>query len=83
MRHAIPAELKAPESESESNSSHPSSPLTKLCSFSTSYGIMIVLGGNGVNCRAAKGRKRIQNYIKCNNCADDDDELQSQIEQRN
>lgn len=79
MRHALPAELKALESESESNSSHPSFPSTIVCSFSTSYGIMIVLGGNGVNCRAAKGRKRIQNYIKCNNCADDsdDDELQS------
>lgn len=77
-------ELKAHESENECNSSYPSSPLTKLCSFSTSYGIKIVLGGDGVKCSAAKRRKRKQNYIKCNNCADDDDEeLQSQIEQRN
>lgn len=78
-------ELKAHESESECNSSYPSCPSTKLSSFSTSYGIMIVLGGNGVKCSAAKRRKRKQNYIKCNNCADDDDdeELQSQIEQRN
>lgn len=78
-------ELKAHESENECNSSYPSFPSTKLCSFSTSYGIMIVLAGNGVKCRAAKRRKRKQNYIKCNNCADDDDdeELQSQIEQRN
>lgn len=78
-------ELKALESESECNSSDPSSPSTKLCSFSTSYGIMIVLAGDGVKCSAAKRRKRKQNYIKCNNFADDDDdeELQSQIEQRN
>lgn len=76
-------ELKAHESESEYNSSDPSSPSTKLCSFSTSYGIMIVLAGDGVKCSAAKRRKRKQNYIKCNNCADDDEELQSQIEQRN
>lgn len=78
-------ELKAHESENECNSSYPSFPSTKTCSFSTSYGIMIVLAGDGVKCSAVKRRKRKQNYIKCNNCADDDDdeELQSQIDQRN